>query len=709
MLVCLVRLVSMQVLSEAFYREQIAELKQRSSSSKQLRTARGRILDRNGKVLAGDEPRFQLGISYQVGRFRDPRAWPQGVGQEGPHVPGFGPRDELEGIIDKCTYFGARASTELSRMSRREIEERVDAINERIWNLRTFIAWARNAPSKKLLEQYEGNLNSIPLSEAIADFERQFPDRDKRLELIGKIDDIAEMERIWPLVELETDDDVFAAQVEFLDTEGVEIVAEGRRVYPFGSVAAQTIGWVGPPQQRDKSEFATSRLSSYLDDELCGREDGVEYVCESILRGRRGELVYDIDRQLISRTETQFGQDVSLTIDIELQGRIELYLAEARPLEGVPSGRNSDSQGPIGLVLIDVESGDILALVSVPTFDLNYVRRDYGKLAENPDEPLRNRALYKEYPPGSVIKPLILIAGLESGKITPSEVISCPAQAAPAGWPSCWIYNRYAWLGHDSFGTNSARNAIKGSCNIYFSRLADRIEAVVLQNWLYRFGYGHIIPLGVGTAATAAAQRDFRQYPGQISNTRPGDSAGMSFEQLPELLDSEKRWFGIGHGNCRVTVLQAANAMATIARGGILKRPKLFRGPGAGDRGPGMDLGISEETLGVVYDGMFAVVNEPDGTAYKEFEYALSGLANQAVKVYGKTGSTEKPDNAWFAGFAKDNSGSPRGDAFRRAVAIAVVVEGGQHGSSDAAPLARDTIQFAIEAGYLGPTQVSSQ
>ena len=92
---------------------------------------------------------------------------------------------------------------------------------------------------------------------------------------------------------------------------------------------------------------------------------------------------------------------------------------------------------------------------------------------------------------------------------------------------------------------------------------------------------------------------------------------------------------------------------------------------------------------------MSAVVNEQGGTAYREF--AQSDLGRQAVTVYGKTGSTENPDHAWFAGFAKDGAG--------RRLAIAVIVEGGQHGSADAAPLARDIIQFCIDAGYIGKTE----
>jgi len=105
-------------------------------------------------------------------------------------------------------------------------------------------------------------------------------------------------------------------------------------------------------------------------------------------------------------------------------------------------------------------------------------------------------------------------------------------------------------------------------------------------------------------------------------------------------------------------------------------------------------LGISPQTLEVIYDGMSAVVNESGGTANGVFDPVLSSFAEQDVKVYGKTGSTEAPEVAWFAGFAEDSKNAK--------LSIAVVVEGGQHGSSDAAPLARDIIQFCIEAGYVG-------
>jgi peptidoglycan glycosyltransferase len=96
--------------------------------------------------------------------------------------------------------------------------------------------------------------------------------------------------------------------------------------------------------------------------------------------------------------------------------------------------------------------------------------------------------------------------------------------------------------------------------------------------------------------------------------------------------------------------------------------------------------------MAVVLEGLSAVVNESGGTAYDIFAY--SGLSRQDVKVFGKTGSTEAPEHAWFAGFAQDSSG--------RKIALAVIVEGGQHGAEDAAPIARDIIQFCIESGYIG-------
>jgi penicillin-binding protein 2 len=496
LLVCILRLAQIQLMPNSRVQDAIAELKRQRGQYQQLKTLRGKILDRNGKIIALDEPRFELHIDYSLTCFADERVRKAKIikarRQNNANIlttevqkqlrTGY---EDLHRIIDKCVHFG---------LSRDEIEDRIDQINDKIWNLRRYLAWKRNYPDR--------------------DFEQAVPDANEQILLTAAVN-IAEMHKSWPLLELNTDDDIFAAQVEFMDIKGVEILPHGHRFYPYRSIAAQTIGWVGPAtQEQDKELFVNDRLATYIQGEVCGREDGVEYVCEAILRGRRGELIYDIDHQLISRTETQFGKDVRLTLDIELQQRIEQYLANYN---------HNPVCGPgMAAVVLDVATGDILALASLPVFDLNRARYDYSQLVDDPNKPLINRAINKQYPPGSVVKPLILIAGLESDNITADEVIECPAEKAPFGWPNCWIYNRYR-DGHSNRWENYARNAIRGSCNIYFSRLADRIEPLVLQQWLFKFGYGRVSSLAArdpspDSRATGHGLRELRQVPGQISS-----------------------------------------------------------------------------------------------------------------------------------------------------------------------------------------------
>ncbi|MGB2863616.1 MAG: penicillin-binding transpeptidase domain-containing protein [Sedimentisphaerales bacterium] len=690
--VCLLRLAQMQLLTASSVQHEIAELKQKRGQSKQLKTIRGRILDRNERVLAIDEARFWVHINYNLSSFLDERVRKSmlaGAAARRDADVAVAKVDEeirekledLQLIIEKCAQFKAVEPS--------VIWDEIQKINDYVWGQRMFQAWRKNFPKSEVFEKYDSKV-SIPFSEAIADFNIKEPDPKKRIELASRID-ILEMHENWALLELKTDDDVFAAQLEFMDTEGLHILPKGHRFYPYGSAAAQTIGWVGlATQQQDKELFADDELLSYLEGEVCGREDGIEYVCETVLRGKRGELSHDIDGQLTSRIKTEFGKDVKLTLDITLQERIENYLTNYK---------HDPNCGPgMSVVVIEVGTCDILALVSLPLYDLNRVRYDYGDFLADGNKPLINRAINEQYPPGSVVKPLILIAGLETGQITPEEIIGCPPEAAPPNWPNCLIFRR--GVGHDNQWENNARNAIKGSCNIYFSHLADKIEPVDLQRWLYAFGYGQDV-LSLSPSLTSAAgtelDRNFRQSSGVISS---GFVRGkiLSFEDVPPLRNRERRYFGIGQGDLRVTPLQFANSMAAIARGGIYKRPKLIWEPGNSE---GTDLGVSLGTLAVVYDGMSAVVNEAGGSAYRQFEPFLSTLAAEDVKVYGKTGSTERPEHALFGGFAQDSTA--------RKIAIAVVVEGGQHGSSDAAPLARDIIQFCIEAGYVGKSILTAE
>jgi penicillin-binding protein 2 len=693
LLACLVRLGQMQVFPSSKLQAEMTRATELPDRSKQLKTLRGKILDRHHEILAADMPQFQICINYRTSCFRDARV-PEPTKFALAHPKVKRPssyqirrevedkRQDLERIIEKCTHFGPTQA---------QVEGCLKALNDGIWNARTFLCWARNDPDPNVIAHY-GGVSNVPGPRAVAELERKYPDSAQRNKAIVRVPlgDLGATPRDAVLVDLKTEDDVFTAQMElleFTDANEVQILPTGRRYYPFRSTAAQTIGWVGgATQRRDVEAFAEDPLASYRAGEVCGREDGIEYVCESILRGRRGEVVHDRDGQLVRQTETEFGQDVQLTLDIDLQKQIEERLTDPKLNQGY-------SNAPMSGVVLDIRSGDILALISLPSYDLNAVRRDYDKLQADPNHPMTNRALHQRYPPGSVAKPVVLVAGLETGAITPDEVIPCPAADPPTGWPRCLIWWK-AHSGHDLMWRNNARNATKGSCNIYFSHVADRIDSLVLQEWLYRFGYGHEAPLACPVPPEPGMiPRRLRQCPGDIGS-RPVSAATNteSFDEIPPLEARDRKMFGIGQSNFRVTPLQVANAFATLARGGQVKAPRLFLSPESAPSAAPVKLPIASTTLDVVRDGMYAVVNEHGGTAYQEF--VNSGLAKHGVKVYGKTGSTEKPFDAWFAAFAEDGEG-PK-------IALALVIEGGQHGGTNAGPLAREILKLCVEAGYLG-------
>ncbi len=267
-------------------------------------------------------------------------------------------------------------------------------------------------------------------------------------------------------------------------------------------------------------------------------------------------------------------------------------------------------------VVIEVETGDILSLVSLPNYDNNRARYDFDILRDPNGiihHPLINRALYANYNPGSIVKPLIIVAGMEEGKITSDTVINCTGHT-PDDWPRCWIEREYKGVGHDSMWPNNARNALKGSCNVFCSHVADMLDSSSLQRWLYGFGLGHKILDSPFISYPPDFSRSIRESPGKISSTKPASSNPL-LENLSTIQNKEKRYFGIGQGNLQVTPLQAANAMATLARGGIYMNPRLYKElvPISKE----YPLNISQHTLDTIYDGMYAVVNERNGTAYK--------------------------------------------------------------------------------------------
>ncbi len=678
-LIPICRLAQLQLFSSPAYLQEVERLL--DGDSQQTQTIRGRILDRHGRVIASEEPLFKLYVRYDmITCYTDPNVQQAmrlaAQKKTNPSKALANVNEKIEKGLERIAYLLTLCDE--FGFSAEEIKQKIDSENRNIWHGRIFQAWRNNCLTSPLHLQYKGREGAAPGKLARADFIQAFPDKNERILLISSENyKILEMHSFFPLVELRDDENLFEIinALHDMNMKGAEVTTQAARNYPYKTAASQLIGWVGPATQTsDIKTFEHDRLSKYQDGELCGREDGIERVCEPILRGRRGELTYDLDRNLVERTEKSFGQDIKLTIDIELQQEIENYLITYPHRACCKPGKAA--------VVLDVQTNEILALVSVPVYDLNTARYDYAKLQGDKEaRPLINRAINEHYPPGSVAKPIVAIAGLESGTFTAQKTVACLSTPPPAGWPRCWI-QRQRNIGHDDQwpGQNNARNAIKGSCNVYFSRLAQAIELRTLQTWFSKFGYGRIVPLTrpLEFALDAGFElRTLRQVPGHIL-----------------ALPGERRLAGIGQGRMMVTPLQVANSMATIARDGRFLNPLLFQidTSHADTSNISEDLGISRPVLNVVIDGMHAVVNEIHGTAHEAFQ--KMDFARYGVHVYGKTGSTEGPEHAWFSGFAKDKS--------KRILAIALVVEGGQSGSTDAAYLAPDILNFCVQRGYLG-------
>ena len=673
------RLLTLQTFQAKKGRQELADM--RVMALKQRPTVRGKILDRYGNPIAIDKPAFFLHINYQLTRYADPR-WREArilrvltdektraeMERELFEEKWKQPIEDLEQSIDLAWH--------LADVSREEIEDNIKQINDQIWEQSRYVWWKRRNQDKTW-QQYRTRTKPISIQDIVEV-------------------DLAEMYQTYPLVELKTQQDLQRAQRELLQLKHLEIKSEAKRDYPYDSAACQLIGWVAPWRQSEAEIFKDDTYMSYTPGEVVGKF-GLEKVYEPVLRGRRGAVRHDIEGNLLERMEPEFGRDVQLTIDIDLQRKVEAMLAD----NNLPHGNKY-----CAAVVLEVANNDILAMASMPTFDLNTIRKteNYKHIfnLNDPNKLWQHKALERNYPPGSTAKPLILVAGLEERKITPHEPISCTGHAPPDGWPRCLLQRNYG-IGHDDhFGSNgnTARNAIRGSCNVYFTRLAHRLPSEQLQKWLFDFGFGQQIlktPVITDDSTNADFQsRGLKQSWGclEYAVVQGQVSSASELELLPKW---ELKWWGMGQGSLRVSVLQVANALSVIARGGVYKFPRLVHD----ENDPYNEIGlrrlpISNKTLSVVRDGMKAVVYESHGTAYNEFSKPgnKSVLFDRNITIYGKTGSTEKPYHAWFECIAEDSSG--------RALVIAVLVERGERGAGEAAPLGHQILRYCNEAGYIG-------
>ena len=569
-----------------------------------IATTRGAIIDRDGRILAEDVPCTDLAIDYRAMNYDDgwithtaiDRLKAQGVADRKERLTRL--PDAKARIADQLDSIPARIS-ERCNVPVEDIKLRFEAIRKRIEALREdrwTCAYDRARDRANIAAEYDPEL-----------------DQDFREEHIAHT--------VVPNI---SDADANFFQKHADDFPGITVIKATRRVYPYGEVAAHVIGALRPIAESDLYDFRDAAekvahprtllphferpdllsdkpgdLHGYLPGDDVGAF-GIERYMEDALRGTRGVKLVDINgaETLAERQPPVPGKTVRTTLDAAMQQELtRAVLAPNSPL------RIGDDQKPhnVALVVMSMD-GEVLTLLSTPTFDLNTYSQDIRELAaDRMNLPLLNRAISASYPPGSTVKPLVAAAALTTGVTTPTDIVVCNGHLYP-NKPD-------AYRCETSHGPMQLVPAIEKSCNIYFYTMGIRLHADRLAQWFRGFGFGS--PTGLGLRE-------------EEDGILISDRALARME--PDLAQIEATFMGIGQSGVSVTPLQLACAYATLLRDGVAIPPRLIADE---PRTASRRLTIPPEHLATIRQAMRLVVT--DGTAHR--------FLKLRIPVAGKTGS----------------------------------------------------------------------
>lgn len=448
--------------------------------------------------------------------------------------------------------------------------------------------------------------------------------------------------------------------VTSLEHPEFEVDVRHLRLYRHGAQTAHVLGYLGEVSEND----LTRGGGRYIVGDLVGKK-GIEQTYDQLLRGRDGNRVVVVDSRgrLLEEDEREPavpGQSLTLTLDLDLQQEAERMM-----------------DGKVGsVVALDPRNGEILALVSEPSFDPNlFARRldqdEWDALLNNEHHPLQNRALQNSYAPGSVFKIVMATAGLTEGVVGSDDTVYCDGSTAIYGNQfRCWKRGGHGWV--------NLHSALKYSCDVYFYHLGQKLGIERIAQYARMFG------LGDSTGV------DLR-----------GEKAGLVPDPEWSRRERHQSWYpgetisvAIGQGPILVTPLQMARMVAVVANGGYLVTPHLVREAAIPQP---VATGLDPRILANLRQQLWSVVNEEGGTGAAA---RLDGL-----DIAGKTGTSqviaqktwtdssslayEHRDHAWFASFAP--AAAPR-------LVVVVFVEHGGKGSAAAAPIAK-----ALYEKYLQP------
>jgi len=449
---------------------------------------------------------------------------------------------------------------------------------------------------------------------------------------------------------------------------GIEVAAELVRYYPYSELTAHALGYVG---RINREELQRIDPVNYAGTNYIGKS-GVERFYENLLHGQVGYQHVETNARgrtlrVLERQNPVPGEDIELHLDLRMQQLAHELL----------DGRRGT------IVAIEPVTGGLLALASVPGFDANQFVTGIGveayrELRDSPDKPLFNRALRGQYPPGSTLKPMLAVAGLDSGATTRDKTIWDPGffqiQNSGRRWRD-WKRSGHGWV--------NLNDAVAQSCDIYFYEMAIDMGVDTIHHYLSRFGFGEDATLDVsGALSGLLPSRDWKRA---VHNEPwyPGDSVNL----------------GIGQGYMLATPLQLATATSVLANRGSWAEPRLLKGV-SGDRSVGDVLPEAThqsitlenpDTWEFVVESMADVMHGAKGTARsagRGAPYRMAGKTGTAQvfslaedEEYDEEEVRERlRDHALFVGFAPVDN--PQ-------IAVAVIVENGGSGSGTAAPVAR--------------------
>jgi len=464
---------------------------------------------------------------------------------------------------------------------------------------------------------------------------------------------------------------------------GVDIKARLFRSYPYGELASHVIGYIGRINTKEKETLDESdEAANYRGTDYIGKL-GIEQRFESLLHGTTGIDAMETSaggratRRLASQPAVP-GNNVRLSIDIKLQKLIEDLYGERRG----------------ALVALDPTTGEVLAFVSKPTFDPNLFvdgidQDNWQQLNESIDKPLLNRALRGTYPAGSTYKPFMALAALTLAKRAPQTIINDPGFYMFGG-------HRFGSPENERGGPMDMHRAIVESSNAYFYSLANEIGVDAIHDFMAPLGFGQLTGIDIN---------------GEVRGVLPSTRWKRNYYKRPE----QQKWYagetislGIGQGYNSFTMLQLAQATATVANGGVKHTPRLALATQDTRSGaitplpaePAQDLGFKPEHIDVIRNAMVGVTQA--GTSARVFAGAayLSGGKTgtaQAVSLgknekYSAVRMEErKRDHALYIAFAPAEA--PK-------IAIAAIVENAGYGSASAAPITRRAFDYWLLGLY---------